>query len=86
MTKENLILFGKFLDDGCDLLGDTYIESKTEDWLRINSNDDIFTKLTEKQKLIGLLEFILKDNLQLKESTINDICESYIDSIKNSKS
>lgn len=38
MTREQLIEFANFLDEGCDLLGKGYIESKTDEWLQKVAN------------------------------------------------
>lgn len=41
MTREQLIEFANFLDEGCDLLGKGYIESKTDEWLQKVANKNI---------------------------------------------
>jgi YgiT-type zinc finger domain-containing protein len=38
MTREELIEFAKYLDEGCDLLGEGYIESRTDEYLQKVAN------------------------------------------------
>ena len=38
MTREELIEFAKYLDEGCNLLGEGYIESKTDEYLQNVAN------------------------------------------------
>jgi|LakMenEpi03Aug12_release.lakeMendotaPanAssembly.Ray.scaffolds.fasta_scaffold1387197_2 hypothetical protein len=38
MTREELIEFAKYLDEGCNLLGEGYIESRTDEYLQKIAN------------------------------------------------
>ena len=38
MTREELIEFAKYLDEGCNLLGEGYIESRTDEYLQKVAN------------------------------------------------
>jgi hypothetical protein len=42
MTREELIEFAKYLDEGCDLLGSGYIESRTDEYLQKVANKNFF--------------------------------------------
>jgi hypothetical protein len=71
MNREKLIAFAKFLDEGCDLLGEGYIETKTDQWLQ-NSANSFFTQ-SDKEKLI---------ESYIKEGHTQEECIGFIDGLQ----
>jgi hypothetical protein len=54
MTREELIEFAKYLDEGCNLLGEGYIESRTDEYLQKAANKN-FVLADVRGQLIAFL-------------------------------
>jgi hypothetical protein len=54
MTREELIEFAKYLDEGCNLLGEGYIESRTDEYLQKIANKN-FVLADVRGQLIAFL-------------------------------
>jgi hypothetical protein len=63
MTREELIEFAKYLDEGCDLLGEGYIESRTDEFLQKMTNKNMKTK----KEILDLVELF-----NLETFNVND--------------
>ena len=75
MTREELIEFAKYLDEGCDLLSEGYIESRTDEYLQKVANKNfVLADVSGRSELLrSFIDFVLKNNYLIKESTANDV-------------
>jgi hypothetical protein len=86
MTREELIDFAKHLDEGCNLLGESYIESRTDEYLNKVANKNlaltdvmlplssIRNKLSPLKNLIAMIENgLAKGNVEMHDLLLKEI-------------